>query len=549
MPTVENTGTYIKRYNFWNPETWTIPSLYWDTFSQEQRIHAICRQLSKVIQYADYLGVNTDDIAARLKAIEDGQLDDFIVAKIEEWFNENQPAIVQAIETLQTQTADLESIIPANQFTAQSTVKDAIDAVTQQATDIESIIPANQFTAQSTVKDAIDDITADLDVINADSWVTTNRIIDDGVTSDKIADGAITSDKIADGAITSDKIANGAINNDLIADGSISESKIANNDILLIFGDSWCNFVDHPNWSIDVAKFLDCPNIINYGIGGATFVSNYSNRVISQIQAAESDLTDAQKANVKYIVIMAGINDHNPTRPQGFNDAVENCLVSCKETYPNALIQWFPTSCAPSFTNNGKWLFSAASFWQYIQERQAGSSPDESANRYCFPSCGIGFYFNSRADIDAFFDPDKLHLNDYGLRAIVPAVLEGFGKINTPYLRAFNFEPISGYGNINVCATPLHLQLNGYVTNLSSQPATLIDYGEGERILLAMVGEQAMYVANGNIPGQHTYPVCAGGNEFDGFDGYAGMWCESPYWTATFDTNSSFSGGTRYLAG
>lgn len=174
MPTVENTGTYIKRYNFWNPATWTIPSLYWDTFSQEQRIHAICRQLSKVIQYADYLGVNTDDVVARLKAIENGQLDDFIVAAIEDWFEENQPTIMNAIEALQTQTADLEGIIPSSEFTAESTVKDAIDALagsTQDSIDaingsigvinadidaLESIIPSSDFSAQSTVKDAID---------------------------------------------------------------------------------------------------------------------------------------------------------------------------------------------------------------------------------------------------------------------------------------------------------------------------------------------------------------------------------------------------------
>lgn len=86
MATVEvETGRFVKRFEFWNPATWSIPSLYWDTFSQEQRIHAICRQLGKVIAYADYVGVNVDDIAARLKAIEDGQLDDLIIQEIETW--------------------------------------------------------------------------------------------------------------------------------------------------------------------------------------------------------------------------------------------------------------------------------------------------------------------------------------------------------------------------------------------------------------------------------------------------------------------------------
>ena len=101
MATVEiDTGKYVKRYDFWNPATWAIPKLYWDAYSQEQRIHAICRQLEKVIRYADYVGVNVDDIAQRLQDIEDGKLDEFIVTAIEQWFEENEPQIIQALEDL-----------------------------------------------------------------------------------------------------------------------------------------------------------------------------------------------------------------------------------------------------------------------------------------------------------------------------------------------------------------------------------------------------------------------------------------------------------------
>lgn len=115
------TGRYVKRWAFWNPATWSIPKLYWDAWSQEQRLHAICRQLEKVIKYADYLGVNVDDIAARLKAIEEGQLDPLIEAAIEAWFEDNEPAIVAAIEALN-------DALPIGDFNAENTVKDAIDA-------------------------------------------------------------------------------------------------------------------------------------------------------------------------------------------------------------------------------------------------------------------------------------------------------------------------------------------------------------------------------------------------------------------------------------
>ena len=126
---------FINRYAFWDPTTWQIPKLYWDAFSDEQRIHAICKQLGKVIAYADYVGVNVDDIASRLKAIEEGQLDPYIVAKIEEWFNENQPEIMRLL-----------------------------DAHTQE----------------------IQILGEEIDLIGSAGWVTTNRIADGAVTAAKL---------------------------------------------------------------------------------------------------------------------------------------------------------------------------------------------------------------------------------------------------------------------------------------------------------------------------------------------------------------------------
>ena len=121
----------IQRFAFWNPSTWAIPTLYWDAFSNEQRFHAICKQLSKVIGYSDYLGTNVNDIAERLKAIEEGQLDPLIVAEIEAWFNDNQPAIVQALN-------DIYDAIPMSDFDSAHTVKDALDANDAAITILEN---------------------------------------------------------------------------------------------------------------------------------------------------------------------------------------------------------------------------------------------------------------------------------------------------------------------------------------------------------------------------------------------------------------------------
>lgn len=141
---------FIPRFAFWNPSTWAIPTLYWDTFSQEQRIHAICRQLGKVINYSDMLGVNVDEIASRLKAIEEGQLDPYIIAEIEQWFNDNEPFIVEQLNLLNT------------------------------------ALPISEFDENATVKDGIDNLQTQIDVINGDNWVTTDRIDDGAVTFDKL---------------------------------------------------------------------------------------------------------------------------------------------------------------------------------------------------------------------------------------------------------------------------------------------------------------------------------------------------------------------------
>lgn len=86
----------IPRFSFWDPGTWAIPKLYWDAFSQEQRIHAICKQLAKIIGYADYISnqvnENTADIAELQDMFEkfmESGFDDYYAEQIERWVNEN----------------------------------------------------------------------------------------------------------------------------------------------------------------------------------------------------------------------------------------------------------------------------------------------------------------------------------------------------------------------------------------------------------------------------------------------------------------------------
>lgn len=88
--------------------TTSVPKIYYDVKSMEQRTLGICKLLGKVIAYADMLGENVEEIAKTLQDIEDGKLDALIEAAIIAWFDENQPQMEQDIADLKSAVHDLQ---------------------------------------------------------------------------------------------------------------------------------------------------------------------------------------------------------------------------------------------------------------------------------------------------------------------------------------------------------------------------------------------------------------------------------------------------------
>ena len=87
---------YLIRYAFWEPDTWAIPKLYWDAYSQEQRVHAICREIGKLIAYDDYQTekieknrADIDELDALFKKFIESGFDDYYKDQIADWIDQN----------------------------------------------------------------------------------------------------------------------------------------------------------------------------------------------------------------------------------------------------------------------------------------------------------------------------------------------------------------------------------------------------------------------------------------------------------------------------
>lgn len=86
--------TPIGRYVDFSPATWVIPSTYWDAISPEQRYHCLCKMLSKLATYADYLGIEIDDLGkmyetlvSDFKKFQESGFDDYYLEQVKAWID------------------------------------------------------------------------------------------------------------------------------------------------------------------------------------------------------------------------------------------------------------------------------------------------------------------------------------------------------------------------------------------------------------------------------------------------------------------------------
>ena len=96
--------TNVVPFPFWNAYTPTLPDIYWDVDSHEERIKRICLELHKLIEYTDYLGDNINLDHKTLQELQDAfekfmesGFDDYYREQIEKWITDNFAALMQLL--------------------------------------------------------------------------------------------------------------------------------------------------------------------------------------------------------------------------------------------------------------------------------------------------------------------------------------------------------------------------------------------------------------------------------------------------------------------
>lgn len=80
----------------------TLPALYWDVESQEERIKKICMEMHKLCEYANYLGVNInldhdviEEIYKEFEKFKDSGFTDYYIDIITDWVDQNFAELVR----------------------------------------------------------------------------------------------------------------------------------------------------------------------------------------------------------------------------------------------------------------------------------------------------------------------------------------------------------------------------------------------------------------------------------------------------------------------
>lgn len=95
-------GRYVPWFAGWTEFSPTVPKLYWNVRSAEQRTLALCEQVHKLVCYADMLGEkiclnrkDIDELKDQFQKFMESGFDDYYAEQIEQWINDHMPDIIR----------------------------------------------------------------------------------------------------------------------------------------------------------------------------------------------------------------------------------------------------------------------------------------------------------------------------------------------------------------------------------------------------------------------------------------------------------------------
>lgn len=104
MNTSCNDSGKLVPYSAFTAGTPALPAFYWDVYSSEQRIKELCKELCKLVDYANELGVHVnidhdkiDELYAEFEQFKESGFFDYYAAQIEQWIRDNFNEIMKQI--------------------------------------------------------------------------------------------------------------------------------------------------------------------------------------------------------------------------------------------------------------------------------------------------------------------------------------------------------------------------------------------------------------------------------------------------------------------
>lgn len=290
------------------PESTVVPSMYWDVYSPEQRIKALCVEYAKLIAFTDSLVDTVNDQYAVIQTLEDQLpelVNDDVAAQIAEMVTSGEFAemVNQAIAELDEQYQQL--------VTDMGTAQDDIEAAQGDITTLQNGLQTAQ---------------GDIETLQTESETQADKV-------------------------------------------SLLEFDNLKGKNCICIGDSYLagagQTPDYNGWGYYLNQAAEFANYYEFGNRQAGFTVsgvgsyknyyypdgslNYSSTAMNgldfagQVTFSASHIGSLQPADIDIVIIAGGWNDHNNGGTVG--DAVESCVTLARTTYPNAKI------CVASLSN------------------------------------------------------------------------------------------------------------------------------------------------------------------------------------------------------